>query len=488
MATVNSNVLTNHSFVTVGVLRNGAPADVVRTARASSIPAKYYFTGPTWSTALSGDATTRVPPCPVQVLLEAHIRAAYSQLVEAKVVDARAAHTAAVAVAAGGANAGGAGAFDEVAYRAAEAGLPLVRLEAIAIGSARAALVASYQIVAADLRATEVGPGLVVLTAPAGAPDADTYATLCRSVSAGWVIGLASGHAIGATTGAEDLCLNMAALTVDEAEFAFALFSVGQVSPVRAGAQLFENGHHYHSDIAASPRHRAIEKEVFGRVGTAANNIWKANTMLLRNAVWHAAIHPVDVRVLQGFAADGAMPERLDATGFGSFSVGLPAMEDLFRRAHSYVSVLDQVRQTATAHQHKLSLDELIATVTALRNLSRTGPLPADRPALPGKPAAPWPPNCTTRAAALKLYLEPALNKAEPVAAWMFGFFQAICETNGIRATSQEGSLLRSYSLKRALGNHVGEANRAREMFNARRRFLRAEADKGSMETYAGSA
>jgi hypothetical protein len=280
----------------------------------------------------------------------------------------------------------------------------------------------------------------------------------------------------------------MAAMSEAEAELAYALFSMGQAAPVRAGAQLFTDAHHYHSDPDSSARHRAIEREVIGRLSTEARNLWRANVMVLRNAVWHAAIHPVNTGLLQLLAEDADMPARLDATGYGSMSVGLPAQEDLFSRAGSYTAVYNQVLQTATAHGHTVSIADLTATVLALSALPRRGALPAQRPALPGQPAAPWPAGCNTRAKALKAFLEPALNKAEPVAAWMFGFYKEICARAGIRASSQEGSLLRSYSLKRAVANYLGEANRAQEMFSARARYIRTEAEKGNLENYTGNA
>jgi hypothetical protein len=263
---------------------------------------------------------------------------------------------------------------------------------------------------------------------------------------------------------------------------------MGQVAPVRAGAQLFEDGHHYHSDGDGSARHRAIEKEVLGRITDPAKNLWRANTMLLRNAIWHAGIHFVSADLLQTWAEDNDMPERLDATGYGSMSVGLPAQEDLFRRAGSYVAVKNQVLQTATAQGHVLSLKILEDTVTALAALPRRGGLPLNRPDLPGNAAGPWPAGCDTRAKALKLFLLPVLNTAEPVAAWMFGFYREICARAGIRASSQEGSLLRSHSLKKAVSNYLGEANRATEMYSAYARYIRAEGEKGNLEKYSGSA
>jgi hypothetical protein len=490
MATIHENVFACHSPITLGFLRNGPAVNVARTARESSIPAKYYYTGVRYFAGLLGNGVTRVPKCPTAVVLEAQIRCAFTTIVEAKVAEARDAHAAATGGAAAGGAVGGAAAaaFDAAAARTAERGSQANRLEAIAIGATRTALVLSYRITTADLRATEATPTILRVVAPAGAADAAALAALNRRIDAGWEIRLSSGNADAAATPAERTCLDMAALTTEEAQLAFACVAIGQASPIRAGAQLFADGHHYHSDAEASPRHRAIEKEVLGSSTTAIRNIWRANVMMFRNAIWHAAIHPVDGDVLQGLAEDADMPERLDATGYGSFSVGLPAQEDLFNRAGSYTAVLNQVLQTASAHGHELSLAALEGTVVALKALPRRGALPAERPALPGAAAAPWPPGCDTRAKALKLFLEPALNKAEPVAAWMFGFYREICSRAGIRASSQEGSLLRSYSLKRAVGNYLGEANRAQEMYSARARYIRAQGEEGKLEVYKGSA
>lgn len=480
MATVNANVFAAHTPIYLGLLRNGPASDVVRTSRESSLAAKYYFRGTRYFAALRGDAATRRPNCPIPVLLEAEVRCAFSTLVEADVDNARSAHVAAAVA--------GGPAFDADAARATAAAKPGLRLEAIALGSVHTSLVISFEVTQVDLRESEVGQRKLRVTAPAAAPDQLAYFAYLQDPTHGWTIVLDSNHAAAAATPEELVMLNMAALTADEVELAYAFVSMGQAAPVRAGAQLFTDAHHYHSDANSSTRHRAIELEVIGRLGSAASNIWRANIMMFRNAIWHAGIHFVREGLLQDWAEDLDMPERLDATGYGSMSVGLPAQEDLFNRAGSYTAVYNQVVQTATAHGHAISVVKMTKTVQALGLLPRRGALPAQRPELPDQPAAPWPNGCDTRAKALKLFLEPALDRAEPVAAWMFGFYREICSRSGIRASSPEGSLLRSYSLKRAVANFLGEANRAQEMYSARARYIRTQAEEGNLENYQGSA
>jgi hypothetical protein len=484
MANLGANVFTAHTPITLGRLRNGPAADVARTARDSSVAPKYYFSGARYDTDLGGNETTRIPHCPPVVLFECQWRSAFSAIVEASVADANAAHNAATA-APGGA---GAAAFDEAAARAAAAGLPSNRLEAIAIGAVHTTLVASYSVTDAELRPVESNNALLALVSPAGAADTPAYAALLRTATSGWIVQLASGHTGGDITGQEQVMLDAAPLTADEVELAFALMAMAQAAPVRAGAQLYEDGHHYHSDAEGSARHKAIEREVMGRVSGPVRNVWRANLMMFRNAVWHAGVHPVAENFLQTMAEDNDMPDRLDATGYGSMSVGLPAQEDLFRRAGSYLACHKQVAQTAKAHGHEVSLAQVEAAVRALGGIPRRGALPAQRPELPGMPAAGWPVGCDTRAKALKLFLQPFLDSAEPVAAWLFSYYKEICSRAGIRANSQEGSLLRSYSLKRALANYLGEANRASEMFAARARFVRSEGEKGKLENYKGEA
>jgi len=464
----------------MGVLRNGAAADVVRTSRESSIAAKYFFGGVRHSQALLGNPAAFSAPCPNALVLEAQIRSAFATIVEASVDDGAAAHAAAA-----GANDPP---FDRDAARTTARANAGNRVEAIGLGAGHASLVVSYEITEVDLRATEANPAILELDPPGAAANAGAYNTSVRTATAGWSVVMASGNAVGDLTPVELTVMNMAALTAIEVELAYAMLSIGQAAPVRAGAQLFTDGHHYHSDVGASSRHRAIEKEVIGRAGTEATNMWKSNLMALRNVIWHAAPHSVSGLVLQALGEDDEMPARLDATGFGSMSVGLPAQEDLFNRAGSYTAVRDQVFQTATAHGHKVSIAQMTATVTALSNLPRRGALVGNRPELPELPAGAWPAGCNTRPKALKLYLEPALDKAEPVAAWMFALYKEICARGGVRINSVEGSLLRSHSLKRAHANFLGEANRAVEMYVARARFIRAEAEEGRLEHYEGSA
>jgi len=478
MATLDAQAYAAHTTIAASVLRNGPATSVARTARESALAAKYHFRGIRYSAALRGNATNLNAPVPTAVVLEAQVRSALYQLVKCEVTAAQEAANAA----------GAAAAFDEDAARTTAAGSATNRIEAIALGAVHTALVQSYQITDADLPAAERGLAVLRAVAPAAAADQGAYTARLATPDAGWEIALVSGNAPGAIPAEENVMVAMASMTEAESEFAYGMFALGQAAPVRAGAQLFVDGHHYHSDPSSSARHRAIEKEVTGKFTAEALNIWKANVAIVRNAVWHAAVHPVSADVLQGFAEDNEMPARLNATGFGSMSVGLPAQEDLFNRAGSYIAVYNQVVQTVRAHGHSVSIDDLVATVTALQSLTRRGALIGGRPALPGMPAGPWPMGCNTRAKALKLFLEPALDIAEPVAAWMFGYYKEICSRAGIRATTQEGSLLRSYSLKRAMANFIGEANRAQEMYSARARYIRTQADQGNLETYTGNA
>lgn len=485
MTTLKDDVFGNHAPVSLGRLRNGAASAVTRTARESSISAKYFYNGVRYREEIGGDASAFRTACPAIVLFEAQFRNTLYAIIEAAVEEGKAAHKAAQA--AGGPTGGNP--FDEAAARAQASASANNRLEAIAIGAARTSAVLSFEITAADLRATESSDCVFNVVAPAAYASEVAYLAAARTATAGWTVKLARNTTGSPATAAEKAALGAKALTADECDLAFAMMAIGQVSPVRAGAQLFTDGHHYLSDPAASARHRAIETEVMGGVSQGAKNLWTGNIMLLRNAVWHAAIHPIETGVLQSFAEDPNMPARLENTKFGSFSVGLPAQEDLFRRAGSYLAVLKQVGTTAADHGHEVSLDELRQTVIALGNIGRAGAsLPTNRPDLPGIPGGAWPNGCDTRAKVLRLYLEPALDKAEPVAAWLFGYYKSICERGGIRANSQEGSLLRSYSLKRAVTNHLAEAVRAQEMFSAVQRNLKAQGDEGKLSLYTGHA
>lgn len=468
MTTVSNDVFANHTPITLGILRNGKPEDVQRSVRDSSIAEKHFFAGVRSTNKLTGNPTTRNPPCPVGVILEAQIRSAFCQLVHGGVESAKSA-----------AKISGATIVDAT-VRDDIANLPATRLEAIALGAVHTALVCSYALCDTDLRGAETHAAYFTLKAPTACVDDAAYNKAIASSTGGWKI---DAVAAGDIT---DKGAKMAALTSDEVELAFALLVIGQASPVRAGVQLFEDGHHYHS--SSNRRHSAIEDEVFNGVSAGAKQIWSGNLMLMRNAVWHAAIHPVAVGVLQALACDPEMPARLNATGFGTFALGLPAMEGEFKRAEAYFALHGKVSTIASAHGHTVSLEKLRETYVALVDIGRNGTFPALRPALPGLPSAPWPTGCDSRAKAIQLYMEPALEAAEPVVAWMFGYYSEICERSSIRRSSAAGSLLRSFALMRANGNHLGEGASAREMYATRARHIRNAATEGRLETYTGEA
>jgi len=480
MASLDENVFANHVSIVAGFLRNGPAAAVVRTARESAIAPKYHWNCPTYDAAYEG--ANGIAKLPVSILIDVCCRSAFVQIVQQRVVDAEAAHNVA--------NAGAAvpAVFDEDPVWTTATGDPTARLEAISIGSARAAAIVSFRIQPNDLVATETVAPIFVMVAPAAENDADRYRALIATATAGWRASLASGHARNAATKAEEVTFTFVPMTADESDLAFRLFSLGQAAPVRAGAQIFTDGHHYHGDETSSARHRAIENEVFTAASPSVALIWSANRQVIRNAVWHAAIHPINMTILQGFAEDPTVTDRLNATGYGSMSVGLPAQEDLFKRAAAYKAVLNAVGPVLTRHGHTVSMPNLNAAVTTLGGLPRLGALPANRPALPGLPEAAWPANCTTRANALNLFLTPYLEAAEPIAAWLYGFFTEICSDAQIRRNSAEGSLLRSYALRRAMANNIASVNEAQAMYRARARFVRVEAEKGNLETFQATA
>lgn len=519
MAQVFANVYATHTPINLSRIRNGALADITRTSRVSSIPEKYHFNGIRYFADLDGNAATRRVPCPPTVLFEAQFRSAFSNIVECNVAaEAAAVQRNAVpgnaagnqaaqggaaanagaqvnanqgvaaqgaGAAAGQAPAGNAGqaAFDEDAVRARERALLVNRLEAIAIGAVRTTLVLSYTVSEADIRVTERKNALLRVVAPAAAADEQAFANRMSSITRDWVIELAAN----VRNHERDNMAYAANLSAVEAELAFSIMAIGLASPVRAGIQLMLDGHHYHSNASDSSRHRTIEKEVLSKMTQPAIDLWKANEQMFRNAIWHASIHPVVDEVLEAFAQDLEVAAKLTKAGYGSMAVGIPAKEELVRRAEAFIAVYTQVRMTAQAHGHVLDISALENRLAALTRLPMRGPLLGNAPAELGLPNDAWPAEIDTRAKAIKTYLEPVLNRNEPIASWMFGFYRAICDDAGIRRTTTEGSLLRSYSLNRAMQNFIGEANRAQTMYAARQKFLRAQAADGHLELYTGT-
>jgi len=476
--------------ITVGGLRNGIPGQIRKCNRQAAIDAKWFFGSPRYDPAWDGNAANFAPELPANVLMHACIVSAAGQYGATVEANAVAAHAAAAAVAAA---AGGAAPPPLVARAAGTAALADVRVRGtlIALGASRAASIHAYRITDADIKVSERVAPVYQLNAPAPGANAAALAAANATPTGGWTISLVTG--VGPATDAEVYGHGFPALSDAEGDAAAMAFSMGLAAVTRAGDMLLTENHHYFSSAEKRRRHAAIEKEVLGLSTDLAKNVWAANTAAFQDAIWHKNPHPLEDDFLTAMAAEPEAARKLgeDGAGFGSMTVGLPSQEDLVNRAGSYLAVLDAVGPTAANDGHNVTLDATRTARDAVllwprRNVGAAG---ADPPC----PAAiavggAWPAGVTDRRSAAKIVLAPILDAAAPVASWLFGYFHSVCDDAGISSRSEQGSLLRSYSLKKARAMHLPMHTQAMEARRLSKRYAKAQADEGNLEkfTYAG--
>lgn len=281
--------------------------------------------------------------------------------------------------------------------------------------------------------------------------------------------------------------MGMTPLTAAEAEVAFYALAMGQSAPLRAGAQLYIDGHHYHSNPEASRRHAATEREVLGTATADASGLWRSNIGLFRDVIWHASVHPLEESRLTRWAEDPHIIELLAQTGYGTMSIGLPAVEDVVRRGDAYIALITAIAPSLAGAGHVLTTTNLTSTLAMIKKLPRHGNLSGRRPAFAGNPEGAWPTEVTTRADAITAYLEPVLRDAEPSIAWVYGYYSASLGGGGAVQAAGQSTLLDSYALRRAAGNYAASTLSGQTAWATRMRYVRNEADEGRLERYTAA-
>jgi hypothetical protein len=238
-------------------LRNGVFSALVPATRAASIPVQYYYVPVT-------------KDCAATDCIEVYVRTYYARLCAHYITPE--------AIAARDADAANMGAID-AGVIAASANARL-RLEAIALGAARASIEACFTIVDGDIAVNERVPDSIFTVVTNAFTGARTFA----------VTRTANNQAF---TAEEILGLRMTALTPDEWSFVYNVVNLAKASPVLAGCQLSENGHHYLSSVLAPSL--AVEKQIVQSLDPADIVVatWNANIPMLRDVIWHKSSHPV---------------------------------------------------------------------------------------------------------------------------------------------------------------------------------------------------
>jgi hypothetical protein len=323
-----------------------------------------------------------------------------------------------------------------------------------------------------------VGTALYDLNAPAALGDQAAYNAALATKTAGWTANLSSGNTAGGMTEEERTAQEMDRLTDVEREVSANFFILGTAAPPRAGAVHIKTTHHYLSDTDNRRRHLACEKQVRAAESPDARSWMAQDATIWRDMLWHKSIHPIKVEVLENLAASPTTAERLEASGYGAFAVGIPAQENFIARAGSYVAVRNATFDNIRASQSHVDFPKLMRMYAVFETMPRNiaGTVIAE---WPGKPAGMPPATVTTRKDAVMLWLKPELESCAARSAWMFGWYREVCSRLSIRTNSQEGSLLRSYSLRKAMETHMPMAAEGQNAYTAYVRSMRVAVDDG---------
>jgi hypothetical protein len=193
--------------------------------------------------------------------------------------------------------------------------------------------------------------------------------------------------------------------------------------------------------------------------------------VIWQDAVWHKSIHPIKPELMEDLATDPATAERLQKANYGAAAVGIPTLEDHISRAGSYVAVFNATDAQLRSAGHVISYAKLVQMQAIFAIMPRriAG---HNIPEWDGKPAGTPPAGMTERKRAVEMWLVPELETCAARAAWIFGWYKAACLSADVAENTREGSLLRSYSLRKAA---EGNMPMYAEGMQAHRNYMREQ-------------
>lgn len=435
-------------------LRNGAAAGILPAAREASIASEYWYLPVTLPGEVAEDVANGIAAAEAvrpSDAIEAYIRS-YFGIIAAATVPPR---NTAIAV-------GDPDPAVDTAITAAGTS-PVVRLKAITLGTARASIEDSWNIGVNEWSSTEThGASLVTVNRVVPAPGA--------VVPAGGELTLAAALRNPFNQMEVDFANGMTAITGQEWEYIFTIYQLAKVAPVLAGCQLLENNHHYLSSNTKATQ--AVEEQLFGSLEPTdpTSATWRANTVLIRDLVWHKAPHVVVTNVLTGLAIDDDVPLRLESAGLGSGAVRLPYIESKVRAAKAMIAVDTQVRMSTRAAGHKVGIPTLRAAVEILDTLGHQ---------LAGAYNLAGYTNCTTRLDFVNGPLVTIMALSESVVAWEAGWYKSLLEAGSVNLS--RNSVMQAYSIKRIVNTYAAQTadgSTARELWG---RAQKSAAEKGDI-------
>jgi hypothetical protein len=295
-APVASNVNIIPISLTVPNLRNGDASTITQAAPRASIPSKFkwaHITG-----MAHGDMVGHV---------DAVVRATYAQML--------AGTTVAVT--------------DAMRQEA--------RVDAIIVGSIRAAAAGAWQLTPADMNAEEVvGSGSTFTAGAAGR---------LGSVAAG--NGTAGGNYTVAT--------GMAPITPEEVAVINVLMYLGMAVPIMQGISLVLTGHHF---LPTTKNHFAGMKRQALQIGGDAVRTWvEALGDRFDDMAFHKACHPISPPTKRAWAKNPEVAVRMTASGHTAAAIRIPALPSDAQGTKAAIAVMVKAAPVIRGMTHHITWD-----------------------------------------------------------------------------------------------------------------------------------
>lgn len=382
-------------------LYNGAAGAATIPIRASAIPASYHWV--TIGGVVAGDCVSYT---------KAFVRVYYATLAFEHITRYNAAGVNPIRVTPGN-NA------TNVAARALIEAVPLIRKRALCVGAVRAGMMAMWN----------TGPQNLIAN--------ETYNTPILVLANGNIQTIVA-HANNAMPLLQSLAYSMPDFTRDEEDVMHALFQMSMGVVPLAGLSILSTGHHYLSSNSAPTD--AVMKQVLSVSSDPVKAWFAADSVEVKDAIWHKAAHPVTSNHLIGQALSREVAKRLTDSQMGSASVRLPFSEPEMKAARAMVAIVQNVQLPVTQVNGVLAVPALVA---AIASVERFVVRQAD--VAPGTVADA--PGILNRADAVTMLLIPAMTMSATAVGYALGVCTAMLDT--LPARDRNSTLMNARSLTR---------------------------------------
>jgi hypothetical protein len=351
--------------------------------------------------------------------------------------------------------------------RTAPADLPhdKQRKAAIMLGTARAVMIANYDLKAQDFLAGEVIDAPIGVTR--GTDNAKVYPILTPEVTAATVT--AATHTQAAYD-AYNILTGELVLSPEELGAIRAIVRSAQaIIPVQ-GYNLMTDGHHYLSagDKSSFRAFHAVEKQIW--IGVEAKTFLEADREFSRDIMWHKAGHPVEPHLKMRISTHQKVADNLVAAGLGSAATRLPAVESEMRPIETYVKLSESVKPTIEMyggildnrplHDLSMALKMFPLGVSEVLDSSGAKVTKVFGPYFTGGRAV-----TVGNREDLKVLAKQVIDGAKESMALCYGYYSRICNAQqATGGTLVSSTLLNAYSLKKLRDESPAQFNVGFEM------------------------